>query len=253
MTHNREETKFLERARIAFGMQAQPRHVALKAWHAKWDGVPTEVTPVVTDFITSMGSSVKAIGSGRVEGYLVKYGGSGDLSQYRDIFLKSTDYGRRKSSDAWVHHGLLPGLGERMLTNEAQLEPDEVGIFCKLLLDIGDRYEAALYQLTTAGKLGWSSGVLPNLVKRQPNGDGSHTVKRWILGGDASLTPSPAGGKGMRASASMKSLLLDLGVDITKPAQRLAEPSAVLSPGSTAGSYIDTTDRYGLKNTDIKW
>ncbi len=33
---NRE--RYLERARIAFGLDARPRAQALKAWHAKWDG-----------------------------------------------------------------------------------------------------------------------------------------------------------------------------------------------------------------------
>lgn len=249
------QDQYIERARIAFGMNPRPRGQALKAWAAKWGTTTTQRnTAMGTDMITAMGSACKAIGSGRVEGYLVKFGGTGDLSQHRDIFLKApgTDYGRRKTSDAYVHHGLLPGLGERMLTNEAQLEPDEIGIFCKLLLDMSDQYEAALYKLTAAGKLGWSSGVLPNLVKRVPNGDGSHTVKRWVLGGDSSLTPAPAGGPGMRATASMKSMLLDLGVDITKPAQRRERTPALVVPGGASGSYSDPSDHWGLARSDIK-
>jgi hypothetical protein len=217
-------------------------------------GATKSINSTAGDLVTAPGSAVKAVGLGRVEGYLIKYGGKGDLSQWRDVFLKApgTDYGRRRTSDAWVHHGLLPGLGERMLTNEAQLEEDEVGIFCKLLLDMGDKYESALYQLTAAGKLGWSSGTLPNLVKRQRNADGSHTVKRWILGGDASLTPSPAGGRGMRASVAMKSMLLDLGVDITKSLPRNEPARALLIPGASTGSYCDTNDYWGLKKFGIE-
>lgn len=256
MNQEQYRQRYLERNRIAFG-QAGPRDQALKAWRLKWGVPPPERNTAMVDMVTSLGSAVKAIGSGRVEGYLLRYGGKGDLSAHRDVFLKSpgTDYGRRKTSDAYVHHGLLPGLGERMLTNEAQLEQDEIGVFCKLLLDIGDKYEAALYQLTAAGKLGWSSGTLPNLVKRVPNSDGSHTIKRWILGGDASLTPSPAGGMGMRASASMKSLLLDVGVDITRPTpgRRQEQPNAVLAVGPTSGSHFDPSDHWGLSKMDIKW
>lgn len=184
------------------------------------------------------GAAVKAIGNGKVEGYLIRYN-TPDLSMMRDIFLKSpaTDYGRRRTSDAYVHHRLLSGLGERMLTNEAQLEPDEVGIFCKLLLDIGDQYEAAMYKLTQQGKLGWSSGTAPHLVSRKANGDGTHTIKRWILGLDASLTPAPAGGKGMAATAAMKSMLLDAGVDLRRAPQPQPKPRPQdAHPGSTSGS-----------------
>ncbi len=167
------------------------------------------------NFVTAPGAAVKAVGrSGLVEGYLVKFGGSGDLSKYRDIFLKSTDFGRRRTSDAYVHHRALPGLGERQLKNDALLEPDDIGVFCKLLLDISDAYEAALYKLVQAGKLGWSSGTAAHLVVRHPVGDGTHKIARWPLGLDASLTPSPAGGMGTQASAAMKSLLGGVGVSL---------------------------------------
>lgn len=212
--------------------------------------IKSVTTTTTADLVTNVGGAIKAIGSGRVEGYLVRYGGTGDLSQYRDIFQKApgTDYGRRRTSDAYVHHRILPGLGERMLTSEAQLEPDEVGIFCKLLLDMGDQYEAALYKLTQQGKLGWSSGTAPHLVKRQRNADGSHTVKRWILGLDASLTPTPAGGLGMRAHAAMKSMLLDMGLDVSKPLPaRRQDERALFLPGPASGTTIDTSDRWGIR------
>ncbi len=171
-----------------------------------------------SDLVASVGTEVKSVGrAGWTEGYLVRFGGDGDLSPFRDIFLKNTDYGRRKSSDVYVHHRQLPGrYGDAMLQNEARLDMDDLGIFCKHLLDLSDEYEATLHKLVQAGKLRWSSGTAPHLVKRERQPNGTHHVKRWILGLDASYTLTPAGGFGTGISA-MKSLLATAGVDLSRP------------------------------------
>lgn len=160
------------------------------------------------------GYSVKTVGdTGLVNGYLVKYGGDGDLSEWRDVFSGHTDYGRHKKSDVWVHHRMLPGLGKRRLTNQADISLDDEGVFIKHLLDLRNSYEAKLYSLAQQGKLGWSSGTAPHLVERKALGDGRHEVSQWILGLDASYTPTPAGGLVVNATA-MKSLFDEAGLDL---------------------------------------
>jgi hypothetical protein len=65
---------------------------------------------------TVPGYAVKALAfEGMVGGYLVKFGGDGDLSQWRDVFTKNTNFGKHTKTDVWVHHRMLPGLGKQQL------------------------------------------------------------------------------------------------------------------------------------------
>jgi hypothetical protein len=165
------------------------------------------------DLAALPGYAVKAAGDGWTSGYLVKFGGDGDLSEWRDVFGRDTDYGRATKSDVYVHHRMLPGVGKRRLANQAEIGIDEEGVFIKHLLDLRSGYEAKLYGLVQAGKLGWSSGTAPHLVERKAIGDGRHAIEQWPLGLDASYTPTPAGGLVVNAGA-MKSLLEGEGVDL---------------------------------------
>jgi hypothetical protein len=108
---------------------------------------------------------------------------------------------------------MLPGLGRQQLTNQAELGMDDEGVFVKHLLDLRKSYEAKLYAMVEAGKLGWSSGTAPHLVDRKALGDGRHEITQWTLGLDASYTPMPAGGFTVNAGA-MKSLFDDAGIDL---------------------------------------
>lgn len=166
-----------------------------------------------SDLITNTGSHIKAIGDGWVTGYLVRFGGDGDLSEFRDVFTKATDFGRATKTDVWVHHRMLPGIGKRRLTNQADIGVDDEGVFIKHLLNLRSSYERKLYGLVQEEKLGWSSGTAPHLVERKATGDGRHEIEQWPLGLDASYTPTPAGGMVVNASA-MKTLMDDAGIDL---------------------------------------
>lgn len=174
----------------------------------------TKGIEVVSDDLAALpGYATKALGDGWVGGYLVKFGGEGDLSQWRDVFSKSTDFGSAKKSDVYVHHRMLPGLGKKRLKHQAEIGIDDEGVFIKHLLDLRDSYEAKLHGLAEQGKLGWSSGTAPHLVDRKALGDGRHEIQSWPLGLDASYTPTPAGGLVVNAQA-MKSLFDDAGIDL---------------------------------------
>lgn len=180
-------------------------------------GIEVHQTETGEEIAILSGSGVKAIGNddGWVGGYLVRFGGDGDLSEWRDVFDRDTDYGRAMKSDVYVHHRMLPGLGKRRLTNQAEIGLDDEGVFIKHLFNLRSSYERKLYGMVQAGKLGWSSGTAPHLVERKALGDGRHKIEQWPLGLDASYTPMPAGGLGVEARAiSMKSLLADAGIDL---------------------------------------
>jgi hypothetical protein len=111
-------------------------------------------------------------------------------------------------------------------------------VFIKHLLDLRSGYEAKLYGLVQAGKLGWSSGTAPHLVERKAIGDGRHQIEQWPLGLDASYTPTPAGGLVVNAG-TMKSLLEENGVDLL---------NIIHEASITQVTSIDTNDPEAIKS-----
>jgi phage head maturation protease len=142
-----------------------------------------------------VGGSVKALGEGRVGGYLVLFSTQNDpdISPARDFFTKSTDYDLERSdvSTIYYDHGRDPQLKQRKL-GTGSMKIDEVGVWFDGQLNMRDRYEKAVYQLAEAGKLGWSSGTASHLVERKAVENNAHEVLKWALGLDATLTTSPA-------------------------------------------------------------
>lgn len=163
------------------------------------------------DMLVSYGDAVKALDEGVVSGYLVRFSTDKDPDLTGDFFTKDTNFGDAKDSYVWYHHKLplktekgaiLPAYTKTLGKSKAILSKDNVGIFVKVSLDMRDEYEKAIYEMAKAGRLGWSSGTLPNLVDREPVGK-AYFIKTWILGGDASITPKPAE---FRNVVSIKSL-----------------------------------------------
>ena len=152
------------------------------------------------DILISYGGSVKALGSGKIGGYLVTYGDptTPDRSALRDFFTPETDY----AVEAWpaksltyYHHGRDPQFGKRRLP-AGEMKADAIGIFIETQLKLRDEWEEAVYALAEKGKLSWSSGTAAHLVEREAIRDGekvrAHRILAWPLGLDASLTPTPA-------------------------------------------------------------
>jgi phage head maturation protease len=147
------------------------------------------------DKLINFGGAVKALGEGVVEGYLVLFGtpDETDASGLRDFFTPETDFGLADGmkSTIWYRHALEPSLDRPI--GEGALKADDVGVFITGQLNLRDRYVKAVYdQMACKGKLGWSSGSVSHLVRREPQENGAHKITRWHLGLDASLTPDPA-------------------------------------------------------------
>lgn len=142
------------------------------------------------------GSAVKALGSGKVGGYLVEFtdydakkGVPPDLA--KEFFTKSTDLdietGDRRT--VYFNHGQDATLKRRKLS-KAELKVDEVGVWAETILDTSDQYLAKIYEMVEAGKLGWSSGSLPHLVEKKAVKGGFAEIVTWPIG-EASLTHTP--------------------------------------------------------------
>jgi HK97 family phage major capsid protein len=140
--------------------------------------------------LVMLGGQVKALGDGRLGGYLVRFSTAQDPDLTGDYFTARTDFGEAVDSPVLYGHGMDAKMGRRKLGN-GELRKDEVGVWIEAQLALRDEYEKAVYQLAEAGKLGWSSGTASHLVERRQAGKAME-ITAWPLGLDASLTPTPA-------------------------------------------------------------
>lgn len=149
------------------------------------------------------GDSLKAIDdNGKIGGYLVRFsdGSKKDLSG--EYFDSRTFLGQRDGDgvDTFFHHGqpipVKSRLSKTAVSELAELQEhvfapvktkrDTIGIFAETVLNMADEYEKAVFGLVKAGKLGWSSGAVGHLVKKESDG----RITRWPIG-EASITPTP--------------------------------------------------------------
>jgi len=196
------------------------------------------------DAIVSIGSAVKALGDGKVGGYLVEFTDAKHPDLESDYFDWMTDFGRHGKSLAFYHHGADKTLGRKPLKNMADLEQRDAGVWFEHQLDLRDEYESAIYRLAEEGKIGLSSGTAPHLVEREKKGD-VHHITRWPLGLDASYTPTPANWQSrvMPLKSYVKSVgsaaELELGGD-DLPAKDAKETARAARP---EGDGSETTER----------
>jgi len=146
------------------------------------------------DSIAVLGDEIKALGNGRVAGYLVRFTDANTPDLENDFFTKDTDFDAEDGDRMTVYynHGSDPVLKHRKL-GRGTISFKDAGIWLEAQLDMRDEYEKAVYELVKRKKTGWSSAALPHLVEREQVGK-SFWVKRWPLGKDGTITPTPAAG-----------------------------------------------------------
>lgn len=156
------------------------------------------------DEMIIFGAQVKALGDGKVGGYLVRYGTPKDADLEGDFFSKETDLGvvDGASLPVYYHHGMDGVIKNRRLSH-GLVKFDDVGAWMEAQLEMRDEYEKMIYQLAVDGKLGWSSGAAGHLVEREQIGKAWH-IKSWPIA-EASLTPEPA--EPRNAAMPLKSLI----------------------------------------------
>lgn len=143
--------------------------------------------------LVNFGSAIKADDSGRVRGYLVRFGGQ-DLEG--DFFTKETDFGRpMKSGDRvpmnlYYHHGQDRTIGKSRI-GTGYMTMDDKGLWYEAQIEMADEYQKMIADLAKSGKLGYSSGATGHMVERKKSADGRYEITRWPIG-EASLTPTPA-------------------------------------------------------------
>jgi len=142
------------------------------------------------DLLIGFGDAVKALPEGRLRGRVVRFTDADNLDLSGEFFTKGTDFGLALPAQVglYYHHGFDPTLGKRRL-GRAEVKAEDDGLWFEAQLDLADRYQARIYQLAQAGKLGASSGAVKHLVEKVAAGHGAE-LKAWPLG-EVSVTPSP--------------------------------------------------------------
>ncbi|MBV6425325.1 MAG: hypothetical protein NAOJABEB_03142 [Steroidobacteraceae bacterium] len=193
------------------------------------------------DMLIAFGNEVKALGAGRVGGYLVRFGDQTATDLEGDFFTAQTDFDIEFPAQATVYynHGFDPVLKRRKL-GRADLRADDAGIWVEAQLAIRDEYEQAIYAMAEDGKLGWSSGTAPHLVEREDVG-AAKMITRWPLGLDASLTPTPA--EPRNTVVSIKSIFQDV------EAEGVAGAEVTISAPREADTSTDMADDAGQQET----
>jgi len=202
--------------------------------------------PVAHDTLVFLGGPVKALGEGRVGGYLVRFTTPDDPDLTGEFFTRDTDLdvedGDRLS--VYYHHGGDGHLKNRKI-GRGTAKFEDVGLWIEAQLSLRDDYERALYDLARQGKLGWSSGAVGHLTDFEQVGK-ARWIKAWPVK-EASLTPTPA--EPRNAALPVKSLpppppliatkgdlgTLTINVNVTGPAQ--AEP--VTPPDTNKAASAD--------------
>ena len=154
--------------------------------------------------LTYHGAQVKALGGGKVGGYLVRYGNEADTDVEGEYFDASTEFGVSDGGvlPVFYHHGMDDIIKSRRI-GKGPVKQDDIGLWLEAQLEMRDEYEKAIYEMAEAGKLGWSSGAAGHLVEREPAGKATY-IKTWIIA-EASLTPTPA--EYRNSAVPIKSLL----------------------------------------------
>ena len=140
-----------------------------------------------------IGGECKALGDGRFRAPLVMFGREAtDLDA--DYFTADTDLWQDFSQPVSVPflyaHGLDPQLKHTKLgSGKIELTRDNAGVWIEGQLKISDAYQAKIYEMIEAGKIGTSSGSIAHLVSRQAEGK-AFELKSWPIA-EASLTPRP--------------------------------------------------------------
>lgn len=155
------------------------------------------------DNLIFYGDAVKALGEGKVGGYLVRWGNPETPDLTGDFFTPDSDLGVEPESRLPVYydHGMDSHFKHKKI-GRGKVMFDDVGAWFEAQLEMRDEYERSLYKLAEAGKLGWSSGAAGHLVDKELVGK-SYLIKAWPIA-EASLTPTPA--EPRNAAVSIKSI-----------------------------------------------
>ena len=150
-----------------------------------------EPMPVIEKAMVFFGEPIKALGDGKIGGYLVRFGDPKNTDLEGDFFSPESDLGVEDGSTlpVYYNHGMDGVLKTRKI-GRGTIKYDDAGAWLEAQLEMRDEYEQMIYDMAVEGKLGWSSGAAYHLVEKEQVGKAWH-IKTWPIA-EASTTPTPA-------------------------------------------------------------
>lgn len=174
--------------------------------------MPTKHDDTAAETWVASGGAIKSLGDGRYRGPLVLFSTADDPDLTGDFFTKATDYrlrGGKGTSVVLYDHDIerkdapsefLGNPFKGKVIGDGEIDLDDIAAWLTFTIDlrgsyeerVAKQYERGFAKLIDAGKLGLSSGTAGHLTERELQPNGTTWIKRWPLGLDASLTPTPA-------------------------------------------------------------
>jgi HK97 family phage major capsid protein len=221
-----------------------------------WSEVQADGSLKAESMLMNFGTAVKAMSNGHIGGKCVKFSDEKNLDSTGDYFDKDTEFDAKvgMSGPIYLHHTLPvktgkgiqrvnEKIGEATITgiDEDGVELD--GVLYDELVKSHDGYMkkllASVKKAVKAGKMGWSTGTAAHLVIREKKGTGNH-IKRWPLGLDFTITPTPAGAM-QGVAVEMKSFQIPEIEDEPEGASQVAVSSDASGSHSIDGSLKSIT------------
>lgn len=185
------------------------------------------------------GSALKALGDGKIAGYLIAFGKPADKQGewFSPNVETHIDWYGGTTRPILYHHGLTE---QEDIIEEIgalyKLAPDENGWWAEGQLDLTNPRASAVYNDIQHGKIGWSSGSSPHLVKVQTDG----CIIEWPII-EASLTPTPAAGKRTTVQA--------LKFDFTSPINPVIADTTPTEPAMATGRRVVKGNKYSKQRS----
>ena len=158
------------------------------------DGAVTfsELEKVEMEYVPAKAAAVKFADedAGIIEGLAIPYGGPmGGKDLDGEFFSPRTDFALKWFDQRPVlyHHGLDPDAEIEPVGAQFETKTLDAGRWAKVQLDKAHRYYDKIADMVREGKLFFSSGALPHLVRKAASGE----LTRWPWV-ELSLTPTPA-------------------------------------------------------------
>lgn len=199
------------------------------------------------DELITFGSEVKALGNGKIGGYLVRFSDENTPDLAGDYFTKSTDFYIEPGDTRFVlyDHGFDETLKRAKIGKGVLVKVDDVGLWVEAQLGIRESYEKAvdekrkkkltdyaraIYTLVESGKAGWSSGAATHLAERV-EGKAANWLSAWGIS-EMSITVRPCEPKNcvipLKSYQEIESkpideLVKDIKPEPAKPATKFGE------------------------------
>ena len=184
------------------------------------------------------GPAIKALGAGRVGGYLINWGLPRDKQgeYFRSDCELHLDWFDGVKRPILYHHGLTEKDAIEDIGQITSLRRDSNGLWAEGQLDMSNPRAVAVYNSIQQGKIGWSSGSAEHLSKVEEDGG----ISEWALI-EATLTPTPAGGRRTAVAA--------LKFDFTSTSLTADPEDAGARIEDTPAQEVKTNDKTRIKRT----